>query len=233
MSPATASDCKRAQSDLVVSLSASLKHAERRCRDPRPRRALRYLLADAAPRVVLTQQDVQLPVIGVPALLLGSNELREELLAQPAHNPSVPGLHARHLAYVIYTSGSTGTPKGVMVDHRCVNRLVINNPYFEATAGDCFAHCANPASTPRLGDLWRLLNGARLLVVPSSVAGPGTAQRHARIERGALALWLTVGLFNQYSDHLHDAFGQLRYLLVGGDASIRRRSGSSCRRAAS
>jgi acyl-CoA synthetase (AMP-forming)/AMP-acid ligase II len=29
---------------------------------------------------------------------------------------------------------------------------------------------------------------------------------------------MTVGLFNQYVDHLHDAFGQLRYLLVGGDA---------------
>ncbi|HEX6095008.1 MAG TPA: non-ribosomal peptide synthase/polyketide synthase [Thermoanaerobaculia bacterium] len=179
-----------------------------------PAERLRYLLSDAAPKVVLTSQAAQLPESGVPTLALEADRS-----SRPEHNPSVDGLHARNLAYVIYTSGSTGTPKGVMVDHRCVNRLVLNNPYFEATTDDCFAHCANPAFDAATWEIWgALLNGARLLVVPSSVVMDPSRLNATLHAGGVTALWLTVGLFNQYVDSLPDAFGQLRYLLVGGDA---------------
>src|SRR5436309_12508291 len=33
------------------------------------------------------------------------------------------------LAYMIYTSGSSGNPKGVTIQHRAVNRLVLNTNY--------------------------------------------------------------------------------------------------------
>ncbi|MDX7989400.1 hypothetical protein FE392_19240, partial [Xenorhabdus sp. 12] len=31
------------------------------------------------------------------------------------------------------------------------------------------------------------------------------------------AIWLTSGLFNEYLDALQPLFGQLRYLIIGGD----------------
>jgi thioesterase domain-containing protein len=47
--------------------------------------------------------------------------------------------------------------------------------------------------------------------------------RDALLEGGVSALWLTVGLFNEYVDDLEAVFGRLRHLLVGGDALDARR----------
>jgi len=214
--------CTERNADLIVGLLAILKAGGSYVPlDPSyPRERLAWMIEDCAPVALLIQSDVEalLPETDVPVLRL---DVDVPVLARrmPSHNPSVPGLHARNLAYVIYTSGSTGTPKGVMVDHRCVTRLVVNNPYFEATPADCFAHCANPAFDAATWEIWgALLNGARLLVVPQTVVMEPARLNAALHAGGVTALWLTVGLFNQYVDGLPDAFGQLRYLLVGGDA---------------
>ncbi len=214
--------CSERNADLIVGMLAILKAGGSYVPlDPSyPRERLAWMLEDCAPVALLIHSDVEalLPETELPVLRL---DVDVPVLARrmPANNPSVPGLHARNLAYVIYTSGSTGTPKGVMVDHRCVNRLVINNPYFEATPEDCFAHCANPAFDAATWEIWgSLLNGARLLVVPAPVVMEPARLNETLSAGGVTALWLTVGLFNQYVDSLPDAFGQLRYLLVGGDA---------------
>ncbi|KPW34609.1 Amino acid adenylation, partial [Pseudomonas coronafaciens pv. atropurpurea] len=90
-----------------------------------PQARLAHMLADSAPRVLLTH-DLARPAM--LATLAGCAETPMLLdmadtclwAGQPAHNPDphVIGLTSRHLAYVIYTSGSTGVPKGVMVEHR-------------------------------------------------------------------------------------------------------------------
>jgi amino acid adenylation domain-containing protein len=213
--------CSERNTDLIVGLLGILKAGGAYVpMDPTyPRERLSWMLEDSAPVALLIHSDVEtlMPETELPVLRL---DVDVPVLARrlPTGNPDAR-LTSRNLAYVIYTSGSTGTPKGVMVDHRCVNRLVINNPYFEATAADCFAHCANPAFDAATWEIWgALLNGARLLGVPSSVVME-PAQLNATLHsNGVTALWLTVGLFNQYVDSLPDAFGQLRYLLVGGDA---------------
>jgi amino acid adenylation domain-containing protein len=214
--------CCERNTDLIVGLMGILKAGGAYVPlDPSyPHDRLAWMLEDSAPAALLVQAEVEalLPETELPVLRL---DVDLPVLARrlPTHNPIVSGLHSCHLAYVIYTSGSTGTPKGVMVEHRSVNRLVINNPYFRAAADDCFAHCANPAFDAATWEIWgALLNGARLLVVPPSVVME-PAQLNATLHsNGVTALWLTVGLFNQYVDSLLDAFGQLRYLLVGGDA---------------
>ena len=87
--------------------------------DPQyPAERLAYMLADSAPRVVLTQPGM--PQAQVPTIGLTSDILAR----QPAHNPEVPGLPLDRLAYVIYTSGSTGQPKGVMVEQRGFENLM-------------------------------------------------------------------------------------------------------------
>ncbi|MDY1550268.1 AMP-binding protein, partial [Luteibacter sahnii] len=121
--------------------------------------------------------------------------------------------------YVMYTSGSTGQPKGVMVEHRNVLRLVVNNHFAPLGPDDCVAHCANPAFDASTWEIWGgLLNGASVRVVEKEVVlDPVRLDRCLR-ESAVSALWLTVGLFNEYVDELAESFAGLRYLLVGGDA---------------
>jgi amino acid adenylation domain-containing protein len=112
---------------------------------PRERRA--FLLADAAPPVVVT-----------PDLLAGL--AAEEPLAGPA---AVAG---DALAYVLYTSGSTGRPKGAMNTHAAVaNRLLWQQRECRLEASDRVLH-----KTPYGFDvsvwelLWPLFVGARIIV---------------------------------------------------------------------
>ncbi|AKJ30063.1 non-ribosomal peptide synthetase [Caldimonas brevitalea] len=89
-----------------------------------PSERLQFMLDDAAPRVLVTQQRLrgglrtQAPVVALDAdwpAIFDQDDADLE--------PAAIGLQPHHLAYVIYTSGSTGKPKGVMVEHRGVCNL--------------------------------------------------------------------------------------------------------------
>ncbi|MBD2798513.1 AMP-binding protein, partial [Xenorhabdus sp. 18] len=113
---------------------------------------------------------------------------------------------------------STGQPKGVMVEHRNVLRLIVNSGFADIRPNDRIAHCANPAFDASTWEIWAaLLNGACLHVVPQSVLLDPAQFCQTLINGQVTALWLTAGLFNEYLEALTPLFGQLRYLLVGGD----------------
>ncbi|WXG19664.1 non-ribosomal peptide synthase/polyketide synthase [Xenorhabdus griffiniae] len=184
-----------------------------------PTERLVYMLEDAEP-VVLLAQTAQVSRLNnlIPTVLLDTQE--PFWAAQPTHNPNTHalGLTSQNLAYVIYTSGSTGQPKGVMIEHRNVLRLIINSGFADIDSNDCVAHCANIAFDASTWEIWSaLLNGARLHVIPQSVLLDPAHFCDALIKERVTALWLTVGLFNEYLDSLKPLFGQLRYLLIGGD----------------
>ncbi|MGW3270893.1 non-ribosomal peptide synthase/polyketide synthase [Streptomyces kronopolitis] len=101
-------------SDMLVALLAVLKAGGTQLSlDPElPAERLAFLLADAAPRTVLTPDTLrEAPLDGLPT-----------------HNPTdadrLAPLCAAHTAYINYTSGSTGRPKGVAVEHRQLVNLV-------------------------------------------------------------------------------------------------------------
>ncbi|MFF3945758.1 non-ribosomal peptide synthase/polyketide synthase [Streptomyces sp. NPDC001902] len=75
------------------------------------------MLADAAPRLILTTRELaaSLPDTGVPVLHL------DALDGLPEAAPQAPA--PDHPAYVIHTSGSTGRPKGVVVTQRSLANL--------------------------------------------------------------------------------------------------------------
>ncbi|MBE8586411.1 amino acid adenylation domain-containing protein, partial [Xenorhabdus griffiniae] len=190
-----------------------------------PTERLIYMLEDARPVALLTQTtQVNRLDNTIPKVLLDAPD--PCLATQPTHNPQAHtlGLTSRHLAYVIYTSGSTGQPKGVMVEHRSINRLVINNAYADIGAHDCVAHCANIAFDASTWEIWSaLLNGGCLYIVPQSVLLDPAHFCTSLMKGHVTALWLTVGLFNAYFDSLKPLLGQLRYLLIGGDVLDPRR----------
>ncbi|HYW09021.1 MAG TPA: amino acid adenylation domain-containing protein, partial [Longimicrobium sp.] len=101
-----------------------------------PEERLRYMLADSAPAVLLTEPALRDRVAGsgVPVVDLHA---ADAWAGQPRTDPPRDGVTAEHLAYVIYTSGSTGTPKGVMNRHRgVVNLLAWSQRVWALTADD-------------------------------------------------------------------------------------------------
>ncbi|MDQ7758658.1 non-ribosomal peptide synthetase, partial [Xanthomonas sontii] len=189
-----------------------------------PPERVAQLLADCRPTAVVTEAGLhdRLPT-DAPSLILIEDDATQ-FADLPHTAPSVSGLTAHALAYIIYTSGSTGVPKGVMVEHRSVLRLVMQTRYAALEPTDVVAHGANPAFDAATWEVWApLLHGAALCVVPHEVM-LDPAQLRACLQRHRVtALWLTVGLFNQYVDMLDGAFAQLRYLLIGGDVLDPRR----------
>ncbi|NEE06095.1 AMP-binding protein, partial [Streptomyces sp. SID7499] len=118
-----------------------------------PDERLEYILADAAPQVVLVDQEHRdrftrlLDRAGVRARVLVQGDEPvdgpvDEQGGEPVHEPvdepggeagdehllhtGLPAVGPEDAAYVIYTSGSTGRPKGVVVPHRAVTALLAN-----------------------------------------------------------------------------------------------------------
>ncbi len=88
-----------------------------------PEARLRFMLADTAAEVVLTEQHLagRLPQVGGKYLLVDAE--REQLRAESEARP--PRLtRPELLGYVIYTSGSTGRPKGVAIEQRSTVTLL-------------------------------------------------------------------------------------------------------------
>nr|WP_281404395.1 non-ribosomal peptide synthase/polyketide synthase [Pyxidicoccus fallax] len=112
--------CVERSPELVVSILAVLKAGGAWLPlDPSyPTERLSFMLRDARPPVLLTQEKLadELPVQNELLVLLDS-EWDSLISRQPTHAPDVHVL-PDNLAYVIYTSGSTGRPKGTLLRHR-------------------------------------------------------------------------------------------------------------------
>ncbi|WP_170229880.1 non-ribosomal peptide synthase/polyketide synthase [Polyangium fumosum] len=130
-----------------------------------PRDRLAFMLADARPAVLLTQERLEgsLPAHEVVTVYLDAGAAPWQ--AQPLTSPDVQ-VGPDHAMYVIYTSGSTGRPKGVLNTHRGVdNRLRWMQRAYGLKASDAVLQ-----KTPLSFDVsgwelwWPLLEGARMVI---------------------------------------------------------------------
>ena len=201
-----------------------------------PRQRLQTLVADVAPRVVVTRAGLEarwterMAAAGPPLLLADAPPEADrpvDSALSPLAGPPRPAA-AENLAYVMYTSGSTGRPKGVAVTQRGVLRLVLEADYLRLgavgsreggglAAGESILQLAPLAFDASTLEIWgALTHGCRVVLAPTGVLDVGElgeAIRRAGVDR----LWLTSGLFHQVVDSALPALAGVRHLLTGGD----------------
>ncbi|MFI4982349.1 MAG: amino acid adenylation domain-containing protein, partial [Nevskiales bacterium] len=188
-----------------------------------PAERIAYMLEDANPQVILTQERLKNWLPGSVAAIIALDSDWDEISRQVKTNPSMRGLTPRNLAYVIYTSGSTGTPKGTLVEHRgLINLAATQIGPLGLTPGSRmlqFASLSFDACTWECALAWA--SGACLHLAPRERLMPGeplldllTRQKisHALLPPVALAAMSTPPA--QAAASLQ----HLSTLLVGGEA---------------
>lgn len=131
-----------------------------------PDERLRYIIADSAPALVLSdsQHASRISQAGPPVLLADdADQVPPPPLTRPA-------LRKASAAYILYTSGSTGQPKGVVISHEALaNRLLWAQDHFGLTASDRVLHKTPVGFDVSVWELfWPLLAGSTIVL-----AAPG------------------------------------------------------------
>jgi len=180
-----------------------------------PAERLRFMIEDTQLSAIITDRDHK-PQLScdVPIVLLEEAERSTASRSQSNDRAT-----AESTAYIMYTSGSTGTPKGVEVTQRGVIRLVRNATYVDFGPSEVFAQISNSSFDAITFEVWgALLNGARLVILPTPVILSPEAFAAAIETHHVTAMFLTSSLFNVMAARCPQAFRTVRHLLVGGDA---------------
>ncbi|MFE6404521.1 amino acid adenylation domain-containing protein, partial [Streptomyces alboflavus] len=187
---------------------------------------LQLVLADGAPRVVVTDEatGALLPGSEAPHLhlddLSASNDTRED---NPANTDRVRPLSPANTAYVIYTSGSTGAPKGVTIPHRNVVSLLAGTSEWCRFGGDdVWSMCHSQAFDFSVWELWGpLTTGGSVVVVPWHVVRSPETLWRLLVDEGVTVLNQTPTAFYALSashDPKDRADAALRLVVFGGEA---------------
>lgn len=147
--------------DIIVALVGIMKAgAAYLPLDPEyPQDRIDYILADASPQLIVTQESLANRLGEVPWITLSDEAVNSSPL-------SAPGVHVEpsQLAYIIYTSGSTGKPKGAMIEHGgFANLLKAKRVVYALSAADSVLQFASMNFDASLSEIAAALEaGARL-----------------------------------------------------------------------
>ena len=139
-----------------------------------PPARLQWMLADAQPPILLTQETWRQRLPEHQAHVVCWDSDASAIALQPSHNPDST-VSSEHLAYVIYTSGSTGKPKGVPIPHCSVVNFLTSmqrRPGLSAT-DTLLAVTSISFDIAALELFLPLITGARLALVSRRTATDG------------------------------------------------------------
>ncbi|MGW4256876.1 amino acid adenylation domain-containing protein, partial [Streptomyces californicus] len=196
-----------------------------------PDERLEYVLADAAPQVVLVDREHRdrfarlLDRAGVAARILVQGD--EPPLAEGPEGgrpaTDVPAVRPGDPAYVIYTSGSTGRPKGVLVPHSAVTTLLANTRAdMEFGPDDVWVQFHSFSFDFAVWELWGALAHGGELLVPDYGLTRSPVDFHRLVrERGVTVLNQTPSAFHRFMEadlHAERPVTTLRRIVFGGEA---------------
>ncbi|WP_413767371.1 amino acid adenylation domain-containing protein [Rhodococcus pyridinivorans] len=163
-----------------------------------------FVLADAAPRVLVTDSRstshatpagvVVLDETGYPS----SHALPDN--ARPlTDDDRIAPLHPSNTAYTIYTSGSTGVPKGVAVTHRNLVHLV-EHGWTGSRPRHRMSLVSSPGFDASVYEIWpALIGGTELVLAPPGLLDPSIVARMIS-EHGVTTMFVPTPLFHALAD---------------------------------
>lgn len=198
--------------------------------DPRmPMSRLQYILADIAPALVITEEELRDTVAAHPstrANILLVSDLERLLVEEPARSEGqtsplpLPSSQLDSPAYCIYTSGSTGQPKGVLIDHRSiVDFFDGTREVYDVVAGSVCASFSPLHFDVFLMDmLFPLARGARLHVYDDVVVPDLVFETIRANDVTHFSAWgMMLGLIAQATDFSAASLPRLKTILTGTD----------------
>ncbi|HEX9428050.1 MAG TPA: amino acid adenylation domain-containing protein, partial [Candidatus Polarisedimenticolia bacterium] len=186
-----------------------------------PAERMAFLLADASPRVLLTQRSLRESLSGHGALLFCLDDAPEDTAGEEAASPSV-AVHPAHPAYVIYTSGSTGRPKGVLIPHQAaVNHNVAVARAYDLGPDDRALQFASPSFDVAIEEVFASwISGAAVILLPDLLPVPADLPELIARERLSV-LNLPASYWHEWVSELAAAPqrlpGCLRLVVVGSE----------------
>ncbi len=131
-----------------------------------PTERLAFMLADAQPRVLITNKEMAAQLPAGPWRVVAIDRGNAELDRQST-DPPIIDIAPDQLAYVIYTSGSTGQPKGVEITHGSLMNLVHwHRSAFEVTPDDRASLLAGVGFDAAVWETWPYLTAGASLHLP-------------------------------------------------------------------
>ncbi len=189
--------------------------------DPKyPQDRLAFMLADARPVAILTQQKLrsQLPPHQAHIVLLDERDDTATALSAKQKSESSRS-KPEDLAYVIYTSGSTGKPKGVQIPHRALVNFLISmlwQPGIVA-ADVLLAVTTLSFDIAGLEIFLPLISGARLVIASAETVADGPALSTLMTRSGATLMQATPATWKILLEAGWTGSSQLK-ILCGGEA---------------
>lgn len=189
-----------------------------------PAERLAAIVADAEPRLLLTQSHLRERLPETSAYVIALDDEWREATKRSACNldRGAASVLSRHLAYVIYTSGSTGRPKGVMIEHKSVASLWQGLEQIYRRVDGCQRVAVNASFNfdASVKQFVQLISGRTVVLVPQEVRWDAALlfdyidQQHIEAidcTPSQLKTWVSAGL-------LQGNRRPLRLVLVGGEA---------------